>query len=244
MCDVDAEAVVSRTPTYRASTSCRRCCTPKDWTRTSYVGSTCPSATSTGRLERAARPGAPPEEEVTIALVGKYVDLPDAYLSVVEALRAGGIREPGAGQRSAGCRRTSCETPDGAARRARRRRRGLHPRRLRHPRRRGQGRRGPLRPREPDSDPGPLPGPAVHGDRDGPAPGRPQRRELRGVRAGDARPGHRDDGRAGRHRRRRRRPRRHDALGCVSRRRCGAGSVVAEAYGARTCPSGTGTATR
>jgi CTP synthase len=32
-----------------------------------------------------------PDEEVTIALVGKYVDLPDAYLSVVEALRAGGF---------------------------------------------------------------------------------------------------------------------------------------------------------
>src|SRR6476659_53028 len=32
-----------------------------------------------------------PKEEVTVALVGKYVDLPDAYLSVCEALRAGGF---------------------------------------------------------------------------------------------------------------------------------------------------------
>lgn len=32
-----------------------------------------------------------PAEEVTIALVGKYIDLPDAYLSVGEALRAGGF---------------------------------------------------------------------------------------------------------------------------------------------------------
>lgn len=32
-----------------------------------------------------------PKEEVTVALVGKYVDLPDAYLSVAEALRAGGF---------------------------------------------------------------------------------------------------------------------------------------------------------
>ncbi len=32
-----------------------------------------------------------PRQEVTIALVGKYVDLPDAYLSVTEALRAGGF---------------------------------------------------------------------------------------------------------------------------------------------------------
>ena len=32
-----------------------------------------------------------PEHAVEIALVGKYVDLPDAYLSVTEALRAGGF---------------------------------------------------------------------------------------------------------------------------------------------------------
>ncbi|GAA1734465.1 CTP synthase [Aeromicrobium alkaliterrae] len=32
-----------------------------------------------------------PADEVTIALVGKYIDLPDAYLSVGEALRAGGF---------------------------------------------------------------------------------------------------------------------------------------------------------
>ena len=32
-----------------------------------------------------------PEHKVEIALVGKYIDLPDAYLSVTEALRAGGF---------------------------------------------------------------------------------------------------------------------------------------------------------
>ena len=32
-----------------------------------------------------------PDHEVTVGLVGKYVDLPDAYLSVTEALRAGGF---------------------------------------------------------------------------------------------------------------------------------------------------------
>jgi CTP synthase len=32
-----------------------------------------------------------PSRRATIALVGKYVDLPDAYLSVTEALRAGGV---------------------------------------------------------------------------------------------------------------------------------------------------------
>ena len=32
-----------------------------------------------------------PKRDVTIGLVGKYIDLPDAYLSVVEALKAGGF---------------------------------------------------------------------------------------------------------------------------------------------------------
>lgn len=32
-----------------------------------------------------------PEHRITIGLVGKYIDLPDAYLSVTEALRAGGF---------------------------------------------------------------------------------------------------------------------------------------------------------
>jgi CTP synthase len=32
-----------------------------------------------------------PEYEVTIGLVGKYIDLPDAYLSVTEAIRSGGF---------------------------------------------------------------------------------------------------------------------------------------------------------
>jgi CTP synthase len=38
-------------------------------------------------LDRVRRP----RREVTVALVGKYIDLPDAYLSVTEALRAGGF---------------------------------------------------------------------------------------------------------------------------------------------------------
>ena len=32
-----------------------------------------------------------PKHQITVALVGKYIDLPDAYLSVTEALRAGGF---------------------------------------------------------------------------------------------------------------------------------------------------------
>jgi CTP synthase len=55
-----------------------------------------------------------PAHEVTIALVGKYIDLPDAYLSVTEALRAGGFHHD--------CRvnlrwiaSDECATPEGAA---------------------------------------------------------------------------------------------------------------------------------
>jgi CTP synthase len=55
-----------------------------------------------------------PKHEVEVALVGKYVDLPDAYLSVTEALRAGGFAHE--------CRvrirwvtSDDCMTPEGAA---------------------------------------------------------------------------------------------------------------------------------
>jgi CTP synthase len=55
-----------------------------------------------------------PSREVTIALVGKYIDLPDAYLSVTEALRAGGF----ANDAKVVIRwvpSDDCETPEGAA---------------------------------------------------------------------------------------------------------------------------------
>jgi CTP synthase len=56
-----------------------------------------------------------PKHELTIALVGKYVDLPDAYLSVTEALKAGGF----AHQSKVTVKWVAsdlCETPEGAAR--------------------------------------------------------------------------------------------------------------------------------
>ncbi|MGY1742765.1 CTP synthase [Blastococcus sp. SYSU D01050] len=60
-------------------------------------------------LERVHRP----KQTVEIALVGKYIDLPDAYLSVSEALRAGGFAH-----RSRVKLRwvpsDDCETPEGA----------------------------------------------------------------------------------------------------------------------------------
>ncbi|HET9945301.1 MAG TPA: CTP synthase [Actinomycetes bacterium] len=56
-----------------------------------------------------------PTHQVTVALVGKYIDLPDAYLSVTEALRAGGFAND--------CKvlirwvtSDDCQTPEGAAR--------------------------------------------------------------------------------------------------------------------------------
>ena len=48
-----------------------------------------------------------PAHDVTIALVGKYIDLPDAYLSVSEALRAGGFANDARGSTSGGSRRTT-----------------------------------------------------------------------------------------------------------------------------------------
>ena len=55
-----------------------------------------------------------PKQTVTIALVGKYIDLPDAYLSVTEALRAGGFASRSRVQ-IRWVPSDECETPDGAA---------------------------------------------------------------------------------------------------------------------------------
>ena len=56
-----------------------------------------------------------PAKEVTIALVGKYIDLPDAYLSVTEALRAGGFAND-ARVNIRWVKSDDCETPEGAER--------------------------------------------------------------------------------------------------------------------------------
>ncbi len=56
-----------------------------------------------------------PRHEVTIGLVGKYIDLPDAYLSVTEALKAGGFAQ----STKVNIRwvpSDECESPEGAAR--------------------------------------------------------------------------------------------------------------------------------
>ncbi len=56
-----------------------------------------------------------PAEEVSVALVGKYVDLPDAYLSVAEALRAGGFAHE-AKVNLVWVPSDECQTREGAAR--------------------------------------------------------------------------------------------------------------------------------
>ncbi|KIQ01694.1 MULTISPECIES: CTP synthase [Curtobacterium] len=55
-----------------------------------------------------------PKKDVTIALVGKYIDLPDAYLSVTEALRAGGFAHD-AKVTLKWVVSDDCTTPEGAA---------------------------------------------------------------------------------------------------------------------------------
>ncbi|WP_425280762.1 CTP synthase [Leucobacter coleopterorum] len=54
-----------------------------------------------------------PKGEVTLALVGKYIDLPDAYLSVTEALRAGGFAHS-TKVNIKWVASDDCETPEGA----------------------------------------------------------------------------------------------------------------------------------
>ncbi|NLA64584.1 MAG: CTP synthase [Leucobacter sp.] len=54
-----------------------------------------------------------PKGEVNIALVGKYIDLPDAYLSVTEAMRAGGFAHS-TKVNVKWVASDDCETPEGA----------------------------------------------------------------------------------------------------------------------------------
>ena len=92
MCDVDQEAVVT------AADAPSIYDIPKVLHREgldAYVVRRLGPALPRRRLDRLGRPAAAacttPRRRSTIALVGKYIDLPDAYLSVGEALRAGGF---------------------------------------------------------------------------------------------------------------------------------------------------------
>ncbi|MCL2736700.1 MAG: CTP synthase [Propionibacteriaceae bacterium] len=59
-----------------------------------------------------------PKDKVTVALVGKYIDLPDAYLSVCEAVRAGGFAN-WAKVDIRWVKSDDCETEEGAAKKLR-----------------------------------------------------------------------------------------------------------------------------
>jgi CTP synthase len=114
MCDVDDEAVVAAVdapsiydiPKVLHSEGLdayvvRRLNLPfrdVDWTRWDQL------------LQRVHRPA----EEVAVALVGKYIDLPDAYLSVAEALRAGGF-DNDSRVNLRWVASDTCATPEGAA---------------------------------------------------------------------------------------------------------------------------------
>lgn len=67
------------------------------------------------RWERVLQAVHNPKHEVTIGLVGKYIDLPDAYLSVTEALKAGGFAQE-THVKIRWIPSDECETPEGAAR--------------------------------------------------------------------------------------------------------------------------------
>ncbi|MFT4230938.1 MAG: CTP synthase [Microbacterium sp.] len=116
MCDVDEDAVVNAVdvpsiydiPTmlhgqgldaYIVRTLGLRKASDVDWTRWNAV----------------LRAVHNPKHGVTIGLVGKYIDLPDAYLSVTEALKAGGFAQ----ETHVTVRwipSDECDTPEGAAR--------------------------------------------------------------------------------------------------------------------------------
>jgi CTP synthase len=115
MCDVDAEAVVSAVDApsiydipkvlHREGLDAyvvRRLGLPfrdVDWTEWGEL------------LHRVHQPA----REVTIAMVGKYIDLPDAYLSVTEALRHGGFAHD-TRVNIRWVKSDRCTTPDSAAR--------------------------------------------------------------------------------------------------------------------------------
>ncbi|MAP63947.1 MAG: CTP synthetase [Microbacterium sp.] len=66
------------------------------------------------RWERVLQAVHNPKHEVSIGLVGKYIDLPDAYLSVTEAVKAGGFAHE-THVSITWIPSDLCETPDGAA---------------------------------------------------------------------------------------------------------------------------------
>ena len=155
-----------------------------------------------------------PDETVTVALVGKYVDLPDAYLSVTEALRAGGFAHR-ARVEIRWVPSDDCETPAGAATALDGVDAVLIPGGFGV---RGiEGKIGAIRYARTHGIPAlglclGLQCMVIEAARE---PRRARRRQLDRVRPRRTAPGDLDDGRAGRRRRRRARHGRHHAAGCL-----------------------------
>ena len=147
-CATSTSRPSSTRSTCRASTTSPPCSTSRVSTTTSCArsGSRRPPR-STGRgWQRVLQAVHNPKHEVTIGLVGKYIDLPDAYLSVTEALKAGGFAQE-TQVKIRWIPSDACETPEGAAKALGEHRRDRRAGRIRHPRHRGQARRAAVRAR-------------------------------------------------------------------------------------------------
>ncbi|WP_141934250.1 CTP synthase [Microbacterium sp. SLBN-146] len=116
MCDVDESAVVNAVDVpsiYDIPTMLNE--QGLDDYIVSALGLSRAAAVDWSRWDRVLKAVHNPKHEVTIGLVGKYIDLPDAYLSVTEALKAGGFAQ----ETHVNIRwipSDECETPEGAER--------------------------------------------------------------------------------------------------------------------------------
>ncbi len=116
MCDVDEQAVVNAVDVpsiYDIPTMLNEQGLDEYIVRT--LGLSRAAEVDWSRWQRVLQAVHNPKHDVTIGLVGKYIDLPDAYLSVTEALKAGGFAEE-TQVKIRWIPSDECETPEGAAR--------------------------------------------------------------------------------------------------------------------------------
>ena len=115
MCDVDEQAVVNAVDVpsiYDIPTMLHEQGLDEYIVRT--LGLSEAAEVDWARWDRVLQAVHNPKHEVTIGLVGKYIDLPDAYLSVTEALKAGGFAHE-TQLTITWIPSDLCETPEGAA---------------------------------------------------------------------------------------------------------------------------------
>ncbi len=115
MCDVDEDAVVNAVDVssiYEIPTMLHEQGLDEYIVRALGLGQA--AEVDWSRWERVLQAVHNPKHEVTIGLVGKYIDLPDAYLSVTEALKAGGFAHE-THLTITWIPSDLCETPEGAA---------------------------------------------------------------------------------------------------------------------------------